>query len=294
MLDRLFQILAANWLIDKKSFESHLLAITSILQGIEIKLESEEKNPYYVSYNSDGTRQPIAIVDQWSLDDESIQENSVAVIPIQDSMFAWRTMRLYNMIKTAEANSQISSILFLISSPGGMVSQMDVTADLIKGLSKPTVAAIFEMATSAIMWLTSAMNYRIATSPIDIIGGIGVMTTIEDYSEYFKKLGIDIHEIYADKATGKNGEMRAYLKDKNEEPFKQKLNFINDYFHGYIQKNLGLKPESIVFDGGTFFAEEAKSLGLINEINSIDYALDYVYQLGIKNKISTFSKTLIK
>ncbi len=296
MLDRLFQVLASDWLIHQDTVLSYLPAFIAFLNGAKFELKAEAgPKPYIKAFNTDGTPDLISTVGKYDLTDINIPENSVAVISIQGPIYSWQTMQLINDIKDAEENPQISSILFLVSSPGGMVSQLDIAADTIKNLSIPTVAAIFEMSASAAMWLTSAMNYRIATSPMDQAGSIGVMTSITDMSGLLKdKLGIVITDLYATKSINKNAEIRAFLEKGEKGPITTKLDFINNYFHAQVQKYLGIKADSEVFTGDIYFAEQAKEMGLINEINTMDYALQYAYTLGLKNKISTFSKTLIR
>ena len=295
MLDRLFQILAADWLIHQDTVLSYLPAFIAFLNGAKFELKAEiGPKPYIRAFNTDGTPDLISTVGKYDLSDKTIPENSVAIIPIQGPIYNWETMQLINNINAAKENPQISSILFMVSSPGGMVSQLDIAANTIKNLSIPTVATIFEMSASAAMWLISSMSYRIATSPMDQIGSIGIMTSIADMSGLLKdKLGIVITDLYATKSTEKNAEIRAFLEKGNKDLVTAKLDFINNYFHAQVQKNLGIKADSEVFTGAIYFAEKAKGLGLIDEINTMDYALNYAYNLGIKNKISTFSKNLI-
>ena len=292
MLDRLLSILAADWLITNDSVLSYVPAFIAFLNGGKFDLKVlDEKKPHVMAFNTDGSPKPINVVNPWRLDDPNIPENSVAIIPIQDVILSWKTMQLVNDINTSKCNPNINSILFAVSSPGGMTSQLDIAATAIKNLPIPTVAVIFEMSASAAMWLTSAMTYRIATSPMDQIGSIGAKTTYKDYSGLFKdKLGIVETDFYASKSTKKDAAIRAFLENGDKTLMTEKIDFVNEYFHSTIQKNLGISRDSEVFSGDIFFAEKAKELGLINEINTMDYALNYAYTLGLTNKISNFSK----
>jgi ClpP class serine protease len=118
------------------------------------------------------------------------------------------------------------------------------------------------------------------------------MTSVTDIAGFLKtKLNIDIFDIYASKSTRKN-EMSRLMKDISlsfEERTKlavQELDFVNEFFHAAIRENLGIKSDSEVFTGAAYHAQEAISLGLAHEINTLDYALSTAHQLGLKSKIT--------
>jgi protease-4 len=201
-------------------------------------------------------------------------------------------MQLMQQLAMVEANDKINAVLLAVNSPGGMVSQTDLLAETIRSMTKPTVAAISGMAASAAMWIISAATYRVATSPMDLIGSVGTKVSIQDYSALLEKIGIKVSDFYATKATRKDEEMRAIKAGGDLAPITAFVDFVNEIFHQAIQDNLGIAAGSEVFTGATFFAEKARDLGLINEINSRDYALNQAYQLGLKNKIISQSKYL--
>ncbi len=291
MLNRVFSILGAQWLIHQDTAVSYLPVLIAFIKGQEILLKPmDDKKPYVVAWT--GQDQQINTVGKWNLDDELIPENSVAVIPIDGVICSWDSMMLMNRLQEVKANDRINSVLLVVNSPGGMVSQIDLLSAMIKDLGKPTVALVMGMAASAAMWVISAASYRIATSQIDIIGSIGTKTSIQDYSGLLEKVGIKITDFYATKATRKDEEVRAFKATGDAKPMTDFVDFVNEVFHQAISENLGIAAESEVFTGAAFFAEKAKQLGLINEIGTMEGALTKAYQLGLKNKIINQSKSL--
>src|SRR5664279_3869967 len=104
MIDRLFQLLASDWLITIDSAISYLPAFIAFLNGAKFDLTSQEdKKPSILAFDSFGKPQPINSAQGWELCDNSIPENSIAMIPIQGVIRSWSTMQLINDIKTAEA-----------------------------------------------------------------------------------------------------------------------------------------------------------------------------------------------
>ena len=300
MLDKALELLSARWLIHRDTALSYLPLFIAALNGGEklagflndagSQLKQDERSKSkVVGFRAGASGETV----QYDFDDSSIPDNSIAIIPISGVILPWRSMIIEEQIRCASENDKIIAILFPTNSPGGTVFYVDILAKTIKDCKKPTVAVIMNMAASAAMWLTSAMNYRIATSPMDSIGSIGVFTSFTDMQVLLKeKLGISIVDIYATKSTRKNEMTRQLLEAGNKKPIVDDLDFVNDIFHKAIQDNMGIKADSEVFDGAIYNAQDAITQGLINEINSLDYAIEYAYTAGLTTKINQY-KSLI-
>jgi signal peptide peptidase SppA len=286
MLNRILSILSAQWLIHEDTAMSYLPALVAFVQGQQISLD-EYKHPKPFVVASAGPGQPINLARyRWELQDPSIPENSVAVIVIDGPICSWDSMDLVDRFRIVQANDRINAVLLMVSTPGGMVMGLDLVANTIKNLGKPTVAMTIGMTASAGIWITSAATLRIATSSMDQIGSIGTKSSITDLTGLFEKLGIKNKEFYATKSTKKDEQLRA-LKDGNEKPMQEYIDKVNEFFHQAIIENLKIDAESEALSGAIFFAQQAMDLGLIDEINTMDYALETAYQLGLTNKINS-------
>ncbi len=80
----------------------------------------------------------------------------------------------------AASNPNIAAIVLQIDSPGGEVSGTQQLADVIKSVQKPVVAFVDGMMASAALWIGSAADEIIASTPQDIIGSIGTMMSFGD------------------------------------------------------------------------------------------------------------------
>jgi protease-4 len=290
MLHRLLSILSAQWLIHQDTATAYLPLLIALVRGEKFSLElSDNHTPQIMALGGD-TMIPVA--GKHELSDASLPENSVAVLPLSGPICSWDSQQLMQQLSAVEANDRINAVLLAVNSPGGMVSQTDLLANTIRQMTKPTVAAISGMAASAAMWVISAASYRIATSPMDLVGSVGTKVSIQDYSSLLDKIGIKVSDFYATKATRKDEEVRAIKSGGDLAPITAFVDFVNDIFHHAIRENLGIAADSEVFTGATFFAEKAKSLGLIDAIGTRASALDHAYQLGLKSKIIRQSKYL--
>jgi len=291
--NKIIQFLSANWLIDLNTVQSYLPLFISFINGAKIDAADfkEDHKPYAVSNGLSVS--DINIVGRYDLTSPDLPDNSVAIIPIQGIMTIDKTMELATFIKQADSNPSIISKLFLVNTPGGMVSYTDITADIIANSPKPTVSYILVKCCSGGMWLISSSDLIICSSQLDTLGSIGVMSSYMSMTKLLsEKLGIDIVKFYATASTRKN-EIERALEDINLTYDEKKalltpeLDFTNDIFHSVIQTNLGIKADSEVFTGATYNAKRAIEIGLAHEINpSVEYALSKAFQLGSQNKLS--------
>jgi len=112
---------------------------------------------------------------------------------------------------------------------------------------------------------------------------------MSDFDGFRKeKLGITFHEIYATKSTEKNNQLRELLKG-NDKPIVANLDYANEMFHKTIIQNMGIKPDSEVLSGATYYSEQAISLGLAHRIASFNDAVDTAYTKGQIHRLKSFN-----
>jgi ClpP class serine protease len=299
MFDRVLELLDSKWLIHRDTAISYLPLLVAYLHGQPVAFNLEEKkgkfskpnvlvksfsgfNAYYAENNAAEKN----IVD-WDFSDPDIPENSIAFLPIQGPIFSWSNLRLIENLKKIEQNSRIIAVVFFVNSPGGQVFMTDIVAQSIKGLSKPTVGMVMNIAASAALWMTSSMNFCFATSPMDQIGSIGTYTSFTDMRGMLDKLGIKITDIYATLSTRKNEEIRALLEG-NDDLLVKDLDFINEIFHQAIRENLGIDQSSEVFTGAIYYAAEAQNHGLISGICTMESVFQTAYEEGLIHKMNSY------
>lgn len=282
MYGKLLQILSAQWLIHGETAMSYLPVLVSILRGAKIN-EADFKDEFAPkAYVTDAT-----LVDQWDLQDGNVPMNSVAILPICGVMTTDKTIRLINNVRMVKANPNISSVVFRTNTPGGMVDKIDMASAEIKSLTIPKLSVIEGIDASAGMWITSACDKRIATSLLDRIGSIGVMTSSMNFEPLLKKLGIESKDFYATKSTNKNNSSRQ-LAEGNEQPIIDELDYVNELFHKTIMDNMGIAADSEVLKGDIYYTEEAIKMGLVDQLMSFDDAIQLAIQMGAKSNINNY------
>ncbi len=176
--------------------------------------------------------------------------------------------------KEAEKDSDI--ILIVINSPGGSYYASLEIADIIKSSKKTTICYITEMATSGAYLVASSCD-KIFSSKAAIIGSIGVIMFIPQYKKLLEKLGVNITIIKG----GKYKDMFSGLRNLSEEEYtmlKNIVDYVYDEFVKEVAMNRNLSPSYVkeIAEGKIYIAEEAKKLGLIDDICNFNCIKKYL------------------
>ncbi len=288
----LLEILKSPWLIHAEDPDVYSAMLLSLLNGngIEEKdfsKEREQNRIYAIDPSEPSAKVPVST--------SSPQTLSVGVIPIRGEIFKYDkmcgprgTLSIMEDFRSLENNPKIASILLVIDSPGGQVSGTGMLSQMVAQSSKPVVAFIEGLAASAAYWIASGATRIIASSDIDQVGSIGTMAQLVDLTGKLEKEGVKIHRIYATKSLDKNKDLELILKGEYAEFRKKHLDVINERFHRDILANRpGIAPDAMT--GKVFFAKDAISMDLIDEIGSFGHALQVALTAEPKSKIYTSS-----
>ena len=296
----LLDILTSTWLLHATHPDAYGALLVSLLRGDRISADdfsaARERNRPFVVLPANGPAQTTQ-----GLNSTNLSKGSVAVIPIRGIIMKEDvecgprgSVSISRDIQSADANPNIKSILLVVSSPGGTTSYTDLLSEAVTGCSKPVVAFVEGMAASAAYWIVSGADVIICSSDLDTVGSIGTMLEYMDMKPYFEKAGVVIHEVYATLSTEKN-QMLADLRAGNYQPLRAELlDRINAKFHATVTAN---RPSlaSSTLTGKTYFASDAISLGLIDEIGSYDYALakaDTITKTNSNHQINNEMKSI--
>ena len=300
MIRTLSALLRGIWLIEKQFAENNIPIVASLINGNKVVFSGNKKdttNPYFTSeaeWDERGHKPLVAFsptsgstvrASRYRSFDEA-PEGSLALIPVTGPILKYGgecgepgSIHMTDWIKQANISSKIAGIICRIDSPGGMVDGTATFADAIKNSTKPTIGFVDDgMMASAAMWIGSACDELYASQKTDTIGSIGVYTTLYDFSERLKMLGVNIHEIYAPQSSEKNKSYMDALKG-NDKSIKEELRFICDQFISTIKTNRAGKLNLSAgdpFKGDMYFAEQAMEIGLIDGIKSFDQVVSYL------------------
>ncbi|HLG23301.1 MAG TPA: signal peptide peptidase SppA [Candidatus Nanoarchaeia archaeon] len=221
-------------------------------------------------------------------DVDSISGN-VAVIPIEgaitgssdsDSIFSSEasSLDIVKQIEKADKNPNIKAIVLRINSPGGSAVASEEIANAVKAVNKTTVAWIREVGASGAYWIASSSDHIIA-SRVSITGSIGV---ISSYLEFDGLLN-DYNVTYRRLVSGKYKDIGSPFKEMTQEEeqiFQKNLEEIRDVFVSEVALNRHMNKKDVekAANGLFYIGQEAKNLGLIDELGSKEEVVSYIEQ----------------
>lgn len=211
---------------------------------------------------------------------------NVAVIPVHGSLInrlntTWGFVTGYGYIKAAiqqaVEDDTIDKIVLDVNSNGGEAAGCFETAEFIKKSSeqKEIHAVVDSRCFSAAYALSSACTSIIAT-PSSGVGSIGVVAIHVSYEKLLDELGIKTTFI---KAGDKKMQDNPYqdLTDEVKADIQQKIDGSYKEFVKTVANNRGIEQEAVIkTQAACYTSQEAKQLGLIDEVLTVEQAIYFL------------------
>lgn len=269
------EILRGSWFIEPRYALTYLDAIANIL--------NKKATDFDPKINMVAIRQRFAPNGEVVPSEEETPEGSIGMVSIMGAMTkygdicAWGADELVAFAKDFENDNNVIGQIWLMDSGGGSVASVAPYLDFLKSAKKPVVS-LADFSASANYYIASATNAIFAENNISaMFGSIGVMVEFADLKPFYEEKGIKIHSIYADQSEHKNLPFLNALNGDYKAMKEEVLNPLAIQFQNHVKAHRsGLKNEEGVLSGKMFYAEEAKSIGLIDSIGNMDAAMDYV------------------
>lgn len=278
----LHSLINGKWFIHESYGKSLLPALFSIIRGKDNPLiqKSDRKEFDFV------TTKDFNLVSGAAYNSSESQQDYVAVINMKDPIYKYDqycgpagTKSKMNTMQRYLSDPFCKGVVMDIDSGGGQVYGTPEFFDFVKSFAKPVVAYTDGLMCSAAYYIGSAADFVIANPRADAIGSIGVMVFYIDMTGIYQKEGATIIEEYADQSSDKNKSFRELLKGNPELYIKQELNPIADTFINDV-KSVRPGVSEDVFTGSTYNAEEALSLSLIDQLGTLQDAVNKVFELS--------------
>ncbi len=215
--------------------------------------------------------------------------DKVVVIPIKgvittESAFPFETTvspnKIIDLLDKAEKDPSVKAIVLEINSPGGTPVACAEIAEKVKEINKPVIAWLGEVATSGAYWIASASDVIVA-HPLTITGSIGAYTVIGDFSGLYKKLGINYTVVKSAKYKDIGSSYRPPTEEEIEK-FQYVVGKIHKEFVEAVAENRGLNESYVtnLANGLFYLGEDAKELGLVDELGTKEDAIEIAKKLG--------------
>lgn len=226
---------------------------------------------------------------------ENVIKPNLYVIDFNGSMDASQVEGLRREITAiVQCVQDGDEVLVRLESPGGVVHGYGLAASQLQRLVKrniPLTVAVDKVAASGGYMMACIAN-KIVAAPFAIIGSIGVIAQIPNFSKVLKKNDIDFEQVTA-------GEYKRTLTmfGENTNADREKFQSEIDDVHGLFKNHVAKHRESLDIDkvatGETWYGEQAIEIGLVDELStSDDWLLDHAQDKTVYLVKYTVPKTL--
>lgn len=265
----LFEIVRGVWCIDVSNIYAYAPVVQNILKGENVYAPKQPITNLMSFYDSEGRK-----VKRDSFQEGFAQIDLVGELTLYGGLCTYGAKDYVEQLEAANNNPNVKGSLLYIDGPGGSVSSINPFREF-KSKKKKAVVGVVNSACSAHAWaMFEVCDYIIALDPISgRFGSVGVMCTLADVKAFYEAKGYKLHEIYADESSDKNLSFRKALEGKYEMIKEEELSPIAKKFQNAVRAaRPNLKDKPGVLTGKTFFAEEAKEIGFIDAVGSIEDA----------------------
>ena len=267
-----------NNLIDEMDYYESFL----VKNGITNKISLEE----YIS--------KLAVDPKPKKDKSEKEKDKIAVIYAEGTINYFEDSKKINEIITpekiqkelaiAEKSDDIKGVVIRVNSPGGSALASDIIYNSIKNLTKPVYISMGGVAASGGYYISAAGD-KIYADKETLTGSIGVITMIPNVSELLKKAEINYSVI----SKGKYSDMGSLVRDLTEDE-KDKIRAsslkVYEEFIDRVAEGRNMAREEVLksAEGRVWLGEEAKKIGLVDEIGGIEKAVgDLALSLGLED-----------
>ena len=202
------------------------------------------------------------------------------------------------MVKTLKRvlnNDEVKAVVFRVNSPGGSADaseQIWHAIQLLREKGLPVVVSMGDYAASGGYYISCGADY-IYAEPNTITGSIGIFGTIPDVGALREKVGLDIDEVGTNKHTSLAGSLAMRGMTAEEQAMMQKMVergyelFTSRCAEGRHMPQSEIKK---IGEGRVWLGTDALELGLVDNLGSIDDAINKAAQLaGLTTDFATVS-----
>jgi len=279
------QIVHGQWLIDDGFAQKMMPLVARMLQGEPVSFydtseeENEEVSAAYVLAPQGSGR----MVKMEHAREHEIPSGSIAVIPQRGVVMKENfcgiagTAQMREELNTLMDNPNIGAAIIVADSPGGAVNGTFEYCDAIYTSKKPVIGFVDGLAASAAYAILSGSGEIYASHESAVIGSIGVMITLRDYSDRLKELGIKEETFTSTTSPNKNS---MYTKALNGEP--EDLEAFLDAQHAIFMNSVRRTRTEVTdetMDGSVYLANEAKDRDLIDGIMTFEKVTERAQEL---------------
>lgn len=186
------------------------------------------------------------------------------------------------LFREIEEDAGVKAVVLDIDSPGGSATASDYLYLAVSAMAekKPVVAFIRGLGASG-AYLLSCPAARIVAIPSAIVGSIGVISLRPLVYETMERVGLKMHVTKSDRLK----DMGSMFREPTAEEQGKEQELIDDLYDQFVEavakgRKLEKDAARALATGEVFTARKAVGLGLVDELGSLDRAIDVAAELA--------------
>ncbi len=190
------------------------------------------------------------------------------------------------MIKEARNEKNLKALVLRVNTPGGSAFASEIIREqvlAIKDLGIPIVVSMGGLAASGGYWISADSDYIFAHES-SVTGSIGVAAILFDAQETIKKIGLNEDGVSNSPFAGSlnNGVL---LSSPSEEVVDLIQGNVDRLYNDFIEivangRGISIEETNLIAKGRVWSGVEALEVGLIDQIGSLDDAIDKAKDLA--------------
>ncbi|MDO4586621.1 MAG: signal peptide peptidase SppA [Planctomycetia bacterium] len=226
-------------------------------------------------------------VHEKTLSGSEMNPHKIAILPIEGTILGEEDGFIRNAIRQAYEDSRIAAIVLRINSPGGTMSGSDYYYHHLMTLKKerniPIIVSMGDLAASGGYYLAMTGD-KIFAERSTWTGSIGVICPLYNAADLCSTIGVQSNAITSGTMKGM-GNITKPMSEEEKEIWQHLVDQSYEQFLDVVRKgrpNFVLSdnadpnddPLRKIADGRIYSAQQAKSNGLIDEIDFLDAAVE--------------------
>jgi len=201
-------------------------------------------------------------------------ENDIAVVDIEGVLT--KSKPVVDRLLRIKKDDSIKAIMLRINSPGGGVGPaQEIYSELLKLRNKKKIIASMESVAASGGYYIACAAHKIVANPGTITGSIGVIIEFANIEELLGKVGLKSVVIKSGRYKDILSPTRT-MTPEDRALIQGVIDSVHNQFIEAVAKGRNLPKEKVVkiADGRIFSGEQAKALGLVDQLGNFQDAID--------------------
>lgn len=212
--------------------------------------------------------------------------NRIGVVSIRG--FIIDSKGVVEQIKKYRKDNRVKAIILRIDSPGGgTAASQEIYREIQRTVSKKKViASMGNVAASGGYYVALAAD-KIVANPATLTGSIGVIMEVSNIKELLQKIGVSREAIKSGPYKDIGSPVRE-MKPEERRLLEDVIQNVHQQFIEAVCQGRRLSREQVeeIADGRIFTGQQAKALGLIDELGSFEDAVDLAKKMvGLSGEV---------